>query len=252
MSPIQPTDAVAKPTNHHLNRQIAVYALEAAAAGVGVLALTMPAAAEVVVTKTHLPITQSAPVLLDLNKDGVADLKFTHNAGATSYFFDSLKVCGALCGMPGNEVVGGKGDVFLYASALMRGAKIGPSANFTTFNDGVTVELSLGGFLSSHTTRHVLGRWGNDPQNRYVGVKFLIGGKTHFGWVRLTIISDNLLSLSGTITGYAYETIPNKPILAGTAVKMTSQEEGPSGPSLGMLASGADGFALWRRENHLT
>ena len=111
----------------------------------------------------------------------------------------------------------------------------------------MTIEGSFGNFLSGRTDRNVVGRWGNDPQNRYLGVKFLINGQTHFGWVRLTVKSDKLLSITATITGYAYETVPNKPIFAGTAAGTAAatvaksaateaQVSRPSGPSLGMLA----------------
>lgn len=254
MSSLRSTDSVKEATPDNLHRQIAVYSLSAAAAGVSLLALVAPAKAEVVVTRTHLPITQSAPVLLDLNKDGVADFKFSHNYGRTSYFSDNLNVCAALCGLPqNNEVVGGKGNVFIYASALVRGTKIGPSDHFTSFVGGVTIEASFGDFLSSHTNRTVIGKWGGDPSNRYLGVRFVIGGETHYGWVRLTVTSDKILSISGTITGYAYETVPNKPIPAGTAAKPSAEAQVQRGPSLGMLALGADVMPLWRsrREDNL-
>jgi hypothetical protein len=123
----------------------------------------------------------------------------------------------------------------------MRGAKIGPSAHFDTAVNEVTIEGSFGDFLSGRTDRNVIGRWGNDPQNRYLGVKFLINGQSHFGWVRLTVKSDKLLSISATITGYAYETVPNKPIFAGTAAgtagKSSAAEAQVSrrGPSLAEL-----------------
>jgi hypothetical protein len=64
--------------------------------------------------------------------------------------------------------------------------------------------------------------------------------------------------MTGTITGYAYETIPNKPILAGTAGKTSVEAQvednvhNPGGPSLGMLALGAEGLALWRRDENLS
>ena len=249
----QGTDLVSQ-ANDDVSRQMGIYALSAAAAGVSLLALASPAKAEVVITKTQLPVTHSAPVFLDLNKDGIPDFKFTNVSGRTSYFYDSFKVCADLCGMPGNEVVGGKGNVFIYASALGRGAKIGPSDHFSTFFNGVTVEGSFGDYLSGRTEREVFGKWGNDPQNRYLGVKFRIKGAIHYGWVRLAVKSRNMLSISATITGYAYETIPNKPIVAGTAetasvdaqTKDSVSDRG--GPSLGMLAAGADGLTLWRRD----
>ena len=45
-------------------------------------------------------------------------------------------------------------------------------------------------------------------------LKFKIKGKIHYGWARLSV--DNFVNdITATLTGYAYETIPNKPIIAG-------------------------------------
>ncbi len=60
--------------------------------------------------------------------------------------------------------------------------------------------------------------------------------------------------MTATISGYAHETLANKPILAGTAASAMSEGQVPGeiqgreGASLGMLALGADGLPLWRRE----
>ena len=94
-----------------------------------------------------------------------------------------------------------------------------------------------------------------------LGVRFQLNGQTHYGWVRLTVTSNvklNKPTLEATITAYAYETVPNKPILAGTAEKTTAEVQVPQDiqkpgqPSLGMLALGSDALPLWRREETLT
>jgi hypothetical protein len=55
------------------------------------------------------------------------------------------------------------------------------------------------------------------------------------------------------VLGFAYETVPNKPILAGdTGHATTASPEAISGPdekpaaSLGILAAGAPALNLWR------
>jgi hypothetical protein len=58
-------------------------------------------------------------------------------------------------------------------------------------------------------------------------------------------------SLEATITGYAYESVANKPIKAGAAAMATVDarvSDVTNRPSLGMLAAGAEGMTLWRRE----
>jgi hypothetical protein len=51
-----------------------------------------------------------------------------------------------------------------------------------------------------------------------LGLKFVVHGKVHYGWARLSITLGHHRQyddVSGTLTGYAYETVPNKPIIAG-------------------------------------
>lgn len=96
--------------------------------------------------------------------------------------------------------------------------------------------------------------------NRYLGLKFMIGGKVHYGWARLTL---NVLSSSNiqvTLTGYAYETEAKHKILAGQKSAATEQDNSASEkegsavkeiaapelpaqrePSLGLLAVGSIG-----------
>jgi hypothetical protein len=254
----QPSASPRKASANNLNRQAGQYSLAAAFAGVSLLALAQPAAAEVVVTKAHLPVIPLVGVSLDLNHDGVADFYFS----LLSYkefgpsFQCELKVVPAR----GGGVVASPATFVSSASALVRGARIGPSARFSPSSVNVIIEDSFGNFTNGHTTsRIVIGKWGGNPPNRYLGVKFLIDGETHYGWVRLTVTSSGrALSIRGTITAYAYETEPDKPIYAGTAEEPTAEMQVPENtqnqrrPSLGMLALGADGLLMWRREETLT
>jgi hypothetical protein len=87
-------------------------------------------------------------------------------------------------------------------------------------------------------------------------LKFKIKGKTHYGWARLTVTDKNTV-ITATLTGYAYETIPNKPILTGktrgldddyqpTPASLKTHTSKPT--TLGALALGAPGLAIWKRE----
>ena len=79
-----------------------------------------------------------------------------------------------------------------------------------------------------------LGSWVN-VTNRYLGFKFKIRGATHYGWARLDVSVTNG-TVVGTLTGYAYETIPNKPIIAGKTKGPDVITVHPG--SLGVLAAG--------------
>ena len=70
----------------------------------------------------------------------------------------------------------------------------------------------------SYQTGGILGDcWAGDQscsptwKDKYLGLRFIIKGQTHYGWARLDV-----LSLSHwVIKDYAYNATPNKPILAG-------------------------------------
>jgi hypothetical protein len=138
-----------------------------------------------------------------------------------------------------------------YASALARGAKIGPSADFDSSGGSVLIEREDRDFNYSKSTSswRTFGDWGKNPTNTYLGVKFLIDGETHYGWVRLAV-SSGVTGIEATIIAYAYETEPNQQIEAG--VPAGSDEPvrviDANGPSLGALAAGADGLRRWRKD----
>jgi hypothetical protein len=252
------------PAGHSLptsiEHRIKLYSLAATAAGVGMLALSQPAAGEVVYTKAKIYVSPfGGTASIDLNNDGKPDFQFTAPAGGYDHSFYASLLVGPL---RGGEVVGGHRQLHSpYASALAGGAKIGPSAHFSSsaVRGNIIVERSIG-FASASTFKQFVGSW-NFPNgtNHYVGVKFLIDGATHYGWIRLTINLAN--SMQSVITGYAYETVPDKPITAGagmTSAEATADQprdvQSPkevsktTGPSLGMLALGASALPLWRRD----
>lgn len=253
MSPkLSPTPAI--PFSKTFDQRLKLYSVTAAAAGVSILALAQPSNAEVVITRKTIPLNPvnnvftSIPV--DVDRDGIADFSFSIN----DYFVHSHSIRIGIVPLQGGAVVGTPAvHAPAYASNLMRGAKIGHSARFSS-KGFAEVERSFIPYAPSQYERLLYGEWGGNSSNRYVGIRFLINGKTHYGWVRLSVDATQF-PLSGTITGYAYETVANKPIVAGIApapaVKDTAAVEAPQskGPSLGMLAAGAEAMPVWRRAN---
>jgi hypothetical protein len=234
-----------------------LYAIAAAAAGVSMLALAQPAEGEVVITKKNIPIPVSSYfgkqylVPISLNNDGITDFSFSLYSFAYHSFFQDL----AVWPVEGGAVVAAQnGKGLSYASALARGARIGPSAHFSS-KLRANIEIAHGENFSSRYSRKLYGNWGSNPANHYLGVRFLIDGATHYGWIRLTV-STQPAGFAATITGYAYETVANKRIFAGIPEGSTSAAAEPKAeslgrPSLGMLAAGADGLVLWRRDETL-
>jgi hypothetical protein len=231
-----------------IDNRLRFYATAAAAASVALVALAEPAEGKVIITNTNIPFPFSGGNVrsLDLNHDGVPDLALVSSYSAGyGHETNRLTVRPYFGGGIKEKVHSG------FASALVRSAKIGPSAYF-----GYGAEMEIKSCQGS-TTKHcqLSGKWGGNHPNRFVGVKFLINGATHYGWVRVTVVAHATLRLSGAITEYGYETIPNKRVLAGVpsnnsaAPDVQAKDSGSNAPSLGMLALGASGLPIWKRED---
>lgn len=154
---------------------------------------------------------------------------------------------GALAILPSkrNEVLQAQGS----ALALPAGFGIGPGAH--RFEGEF---LFMAAMFQTDGSLVTWGPWAH-VKNRYLGLKFQTKGQTHFGWARLST-KIGFGGATGILTGYAYETIPNKAIIAG---KTHGPDEEPGSASLktrtsesatlGMLALGAPGLSIWRRED---
>jgi hypothetical protein len=223
--------------NAKLDKHLSAYVTAASAAGVGILALAQPAEARIVYTPTNTLVKDS--VSIDLNQDGIADFAVGHFPG---YSHSLLLDVNPL--VTGNAIRGRTGE----AGAGFFGVPVGPGGKFATQNSYLGHGVYMARFFQ-YSQSAFTGPWAG-VTNRYLGFKFLIGGQTHFGWARLSV--SNIQNV--ILTGYAYETTPNKSIIEGHTSESASNST-PSelfapaceSPSLGMLARGADGLVLWRR-----
>jgi hypothetical protein len=209
------------PLSHELDKQLLSYVAAASAAGVGMLALARPAEGKIVYTPTHKIVQINQAVPIDLNRDGLHDFDvFNRTHNSTTPFGDYLA---AEPLQSGNQiwVMRTNRGFANYAAALSPGVHVGPSAkHFAAGRNDMAFRSSGDGTYSG-------GPWKN-VKNRFLGLKFLIKGKTHYGWARLNVSIVNQ-NVSATLTGFAYETVANKPIVTG-------QTKGEAG--LGMLARG--------------
>jgi len=175
-----------------------MYTLAASAAGVGTLVLGQSAEAKIIYTKTHTVIAPAGQYYLDLNHDKITD--FTIVNFWTTQCPDSCGQWLYLKPAAGNSEVGSE----QFARALAKGSFVGPNEHFIAGN---------GMMVAAFSTQPSVGPWRN-VTNRYLGLKFQTNGKTRYGWARLSV-SGGFGSITATLTGYAYETVPNKPIIAG-------------------------------------
>jgi hypothetical protein len=225
-----------------IEQRLNSYALAASAAGVSTLVLALPAQAKIIYTPVHHVIKQGHTYKLDLNHDGIADFTLNDTYKATSSgFYATLSAVPAV----GNGLEGWTGGG-PWVFALKSGTAIGPRHYFP--GKVLAAAASLAGSITYE------GSWVN-VNHRYAGLKLKVKGKTHYGWARFNVQVTNQSFITATLTGFAYETVPGKPIRAGqtksagqTAIEPTSRRTlGPKSPSLGLLATGASGFSFWRK-----
>jgi len=239
-----------------LSKSLASYAVAAGAAGVSILAMTPPAEAKVVYTQAYLNLGSS--IFIDVNRDGVLDV------GIRAYGFCISEAVGSLCGAFNainyssyrlGKFLGAPG----FTPPLFAGQPISPGAQFSARSViGSNWYQFFSGTIKPPTWIGPFANGGKGVRDRYIGVKFNIGPEPHYGWLRVSVNIKNPQShgYSAIITGYAYETEPNKAIIAGAktgtdekaALSPTQIDPISPAPSLGMLARGADGLTLWRRE----
>ncbi|QNJ96956.1 T9SS type A sorting domain-containing protein [Constantimarinum furrinae] len=96
------------------------------------------------------------------------------------------------------------GGNYNYPLALSSGAPISSGQNF--YQHSVYQTLNWGGCTYTNS------QWCGGQVDKYLGLRFNIGGDTHYGWVRLDVPADGS---NFTIKDYAYESTPDMAIAAG-------------------------------------
>jgi len=214
-----------------LEKSLLDYAAAATAAGVGLLALAVSAEAKIIYTRANEQIVPNHRFPLDLNHDKKTDFTLVDTHG--SYFFTSWGFLTVYPNRSANAIWGYQANGGLrYASALPAGFKLGPKAGFSPGQKVMAFSFFAGGIPQNSSACY--GPW-KGASSRYLGLKFKIKTDIHYGWARLNV-TCNQTEVTGTLTGYAYETIPNKPIITGRTKGADDSDVAPA--TLGRLASG--------------
>jgi len=250
--------ASAAATNGHSNVSAAI---AISAVGLAVLALPQLSEARIIYTPANQMVnTQQRRLNIDFNHDGVFDayIGVDFYCRSTTYCFASIFVEG----LQQNQVM--KTSQHVFASAAKLGRVIGSNAGDPFLVGGrmascAATFTSRGGILRATS----YGPW-RDVRARYLGFKFERDGLTYYGWARMNV-SGFPCSPAGTLTGYAFETIPGKPIRAGQEREAAEPLNEPSGSltipgqhkevdlqpaSLGVLAIGAGSLPVWRKKTN--
>jgi hypothetical protein len=242
---------LSKSLSSALEHRLSGYALAASAAGVGILSLVSP-------TEFILPTGVVIAGLFSLSESAESKIVYTPadkhiNCGAATTTTNvsltlrlnhrdgDFRIDCFQAGHNGSltvDPIGKKNEVWTttssmgrhWAAALRKGAII-------KSNPGFRKSTQIGMWWCSYKTCY--GPWLN-VKNRYLGFKFFINGKAHYGWARWSTVDQIKL------TGYAYESVPNKPIIAGKTHGKDVITVEPA--SLGALAAGANGLHRWRQK----
>jgi hypothetical protein len=223
---MNPEFAGPKTLGHQLSKRLLAYAT---VAGAGAAAFASHAQAEVVYTPTHKNINQDYTI--DLNHDGIGDFHIH------SYYLSGIGDFEVHPLIPINKVAAVENGCLRApgAAPLRQGVVIGPGL---TFDANATCMAVMDSWYS-------FGPW-IGKKDRYLGFEFYIQGQKHYGWARLSMQDFFCYECIGRILGYAYETIPGKPIIAGDEGSTTESSVKPA--TLGALALGTPGLNLWRKE----
>jgi hypothetical protein len=221
-------------------KQYAVAAL--GVAGMSAVAAAQAPAHQIWYTAVNIPLTTLTPttVPIDFNHDGITDLTISVTGGSVAFSGHGGAVYGSIneTPAPGNFAIGGH--------AIPLGVPIDLGGAFKSARQQLA-------FADYYVVSSVVGTISNGPfknvTNKYLGVKILIGGQTHEGWVRLTLNLDKG-KITGAITGYAFNTLANAGIAAGQIRPVppaTASVEKAAPGSLGMLAAGSSAIPYWRK-----
>ncbi len=222
---MKPTPRKPSHLSESLHLQLNAYALAASAGAVSLLALAQPAEARIVYHRADR-VLRCGRTPLDLNHDGVTDFYFVHT-GCSSIISD-LSITPN--GRAGRNLIWGYTSTFRgrgFASALKGGVKIHASKKLLS-KRAFMIGCAPGPSCDGPWYEMYYGL------EAYLGLKFDdLKGKTHYGWARVEV------PISGGywLTGYAYETVPNKPIITGKTKGPDVITVEPA--TLGRLARGA-------------
>ncbi|HSZ86912.1 MAG TPA: hypothetical protein VK787_12840, partial [Puia sp.] len=160
---------------------------------------------------------------LDINNDGITDFEFNRSlfssecrSGAEGEKF-GFRIQLSVIPVSGTNAIMTSASNAALALDADSAATIGPDSPWAS-----TAEILLEGAEISNCNSIIghAGYWLN-VSDKYLGLKFIAGNNTYYGWARLSstysLGSAPYLIVGGQLIfkDYAYNSIPNQPILAG-------------------------------------
>lgn len=210
--------------------------------------LNINASAQIIYTDVNPDTTvacSSAPCshsnTIDLNNDGIADYTI-------AIYYNILNCFPSGTYSKKYVSVNSTGSNNLMLTMMNLNDKIGNNLVFNTTSGSLrSINFSL------HYCAGSSGSW-TSATDHYLGVRMVVGSNVYYGWIRLNV-SVSSSSLFYTIKDYAYNSIPNQPILAGEtsciAPTVTIAKSGSlsfcAGDSVILTANGTGYLYQWKK-----
>ncbi|MFA6617722.1 MAG: T9SS type A sorting domain-containing protein [Candidatus Neomarinimicrobiota bacterium] len=142
--------------------------------------------------------SSNATVDIDIDQDGSADFKIYYNL-YYSYYSSSVSF-----------------DI----NALDQNYVSGQSSSVKKLSNNVLISADNSWekkpvFFNVDSAGSTWGNWPPNSKEQYFGIKFLISGNTHYGWVKASVERSVGGDLLLTVHDWAYENTPDTPIKTG-------------------------------------
>jgi len=212
---------------------------------IAAMMFSVSANAQIIYTDVNPDFDSNASYNLDLNADGTTDFVIAHTAtpscgGEFKHFIKITPANGSL-----NNI-----------SKLAAGVKI--TTGSTTYSSTANQLMAESGWKPGkngapcHTYSNTACKW-NNIADGYMALKLVVGTSTYMGWVRLGTTAAS----SFTVKEYAFNSVANRPILAGETSclppTVTLTTSGPlsfcNGDSVTITANGTGYIYQWKKNN---
>lgn len=146
---------------------------------------------------------------LDLNNDGIPDFKITDSIWRSCAPVPNCNI--EITPLNNNAVLS---DAKNHPYALKAKDTIALNlSSWSKTSDQTLEKIQITCSRTAGIISHYSGHWDNTSEQRYMGLKLIKGANTYYGWVGLS--SSTYSNLPAIVTDYAFNSIPNQPILAG-------------------------------------
>ena len=209
------------PNDGALDHRLLLYALAAGSA----LACCIPTQAEVVFTPRNAVLEGTRGTLaIDLDNDGTTDFTLVIKNVRSFSGYQIVPGLGVYGNQPSDQIGAARGG-FAY-----------PLTKKTRISGGQRFQASA----SMETFFGYVGLWPN-VVNRFLGVRFMINGEVHYGWIGFRKVNDGFHNFGAYLGGCAYETNPDTAIGAGDMGTGNALTGSIHPTSLEILAAGHTG-----------